>query len=297
MCLFSARAWEKYRKVPVRKQDIIQHSVVRWVWWDIEFRSGTIWDWIIKGKSHCILILLYFFYVGKLFNEPIWDNEIWNMESVKNHQGCETIKVLFSCPSELFWISTVKAVWRRKANYRAGKNGRPWLRFSNSQEENIRRFYCSLPWCLWGLTAADRKFLLWGQPCSRAPLKNGVPSTPAHSYCSLPKFQSKEAAIQRGEAGEWGPIQKRGFIPRLEVFFRKAKPPVIRSSIRPLFTQEGQQRAWLMVWTLSLVPGLVLVCGNRLVVCLRQAKYPLWAFIPSLKMGKKCLCCRVIWRN
>lgn len=27
-----------------------------------------------------------------MFNEPILDNEIWNMEYVKNHQGCETIK-------------------------------------------------------------------------------------------------------------------------------------------------------------------------------------------------------------
>lgn len=98
-----------------------------------------------------------------------------------------------------------------------------------------------------------------------------------------------------------GPIQKGGFIPRLDVFFktpRKAKPPIIASSTRPLFTQEGQHRAWLMVWTLSRGPGLVLLLfGNRLVVCLRQGKYPLWVFIPSLKMGKKCLCCRAIWRN
>lgn len=148
--------------------------------------------WNHSGLDHKREITLhsdftfFFFYVGKLFNEPILDNEIWNMEYVKNHQGCETIKMLFSCPSELFWISTVKTVWRREANYRAGKNWTPWLRLSNPQEVNVRSFHCSSLWCLWELTAADRKFLCWWRPCSQAPLKNGVPASPAHSYHPLP---------------------------------------------------------------------------------------------------------------
>lgn len=54
--------------------------------------------------------LTFFFNVGKLFNEYIWDNEIRNMESVLKHQGCETIKRLFSHPSELFLISKVQTV-------------------------------------------------------------------------------------------------------------------------------------------------------------------------------------------
>lgn len=54
--------------------------------------------WNHSGLDHKREITLhsdftfFFFYVGKLFNEPILDNEIWNMEYVKNHQGCETIK-------------------------------------------------------------------------------------------------------------------------------------------------------------------------------------------------------------
>lgn len=162
MCLFSARAWKKIQKGASRKT---RHNPA--FCGEMVLVGHRIQIWNRLGLDHKRKITLhsdftlFFFMLGSCLMNPfgIMRFGIWNLS--KNHQGCETIKMLFLRPPELFWISTVKTVWRRKANYSAGKNWRPWLRFSNSQEENIRRFYCSLLRCLWELTAANRNFRFW----------------------------------------------------------------------------------------------------------------------------------------